>query len=1137
MSSFGSLGNKVNLAMRHSIYHITILLALVCPLQASTLYQLAPASAVAAWSAPNASGVSVSAGGQDTVTWTYDKVKSGAIFRSLLAQPATIPAGIQRISFWVQGHGAIVKPIVTDARGQDFIYQTHQQGDGWRYASTLLINPYNGGRIGNSDIATFNGDGVPKAPLSFKGLEITTGSLSSDSISVRDIAFDLSKQSDPFAQWSLNNRCLKSIVPGAEEPFLLTTDLCRDSGRFQILWRAYDLSETRLLWQGQQDINYDPDHPAAVPGDRVRIPVLTPGTYSLKVSVIDRDADPTDIGARRDSSYRLHILRGEQIDPPLPAGTRPVGTLIGFNPQKAALVYLSKEPKVVTVRFWKPIAAGPYTWTYWWRAGAKPETGPTAAIDFGGKPFVDEAVTLANWDGAANPMASFGAQIASSAGVIERTQTSIGVAQDLPAAPLALSAAALSRDEVVKKYGNLVTVGNFAEDIFDCSQKDFETQVESLRNAGYNCYIFRLLWRRLNPLPGVGDFSILDQRVAYLDKIGMPYILQVNWSFTDQPDWLDFNVMEDQSAETNVWQGQAQLPSPSDQKLRAGISGLIHLLQAHYIADKNLIAYEFLGVGCDWLQPDAPYLGVTVDYSPSARTAFQRYLRDVKGETIATLNTRYGSSYKSLADVPLPSPNFTPDPDFSPQWRDFMNFKHWFSTDYIEFLARTVRSMDQRRYISLYAMGGVWMPLDIVKKEGISLANGGGEGEHQPIPRYSHEYQHGIADRSESVSCEFSSEFRLDSVIFNMLSIGGLGTSINNFFRGGSPVYTGDDGARQMAYWQTWMKILDELKDAKPTFDDVAMLASPDSLFYQDRTIFGDVAWYPEWEQGKKIANEENLRPYWVYEEDIPLSLPGKRLAVLIGQYSRIVEPVTIPRLVDYVKQGGVLVIDLTSGDRVPDPSGKPYELWRALGLPTPQSSPGMFDETATRYYAQIADGSGIGTAGGTIAFDDSVNFASSIPGATPLFKDSNGRIVCWQFHLGSGSIIAFPGKLNYPKSAPFLGALYRKLGGRVPVTPSLPEIKTEWLTMSTAKYLVAHRYLGQGYIGDASADARIRALGVQSGTIALNALNAGTYKVECLTGPTVTPLTATADELHAAGVPFTLHCGETAVWRITAVH
>jgi len=33
--------------------------------------------------------------------------------------------------------------------GQEFVYATRSQGEGWRYVSTLLIDPYNGGRIGN----------------------------------------------------------------------------------------------------------------------------------------------------------------------------------------------------------------------------------------------------------------------------------------------------------------------------------------------------------------------------------------------------------------------------------------------------------------------------------------------------------------------------------------------------------------------------------------------------------------------------------------------------------------------------------------------------------------------------------------------------------------------------------------------------------------------------------------------------------------------------------------------------------------------------------------------------------------------------------------------------------------------------
>lgn len=1122
--------------MRYTIHILIAIIATTASAIASPLYQLLPADA--AWRLPEVTGVVMSTPTPGSTTWTYDNFTSGTTFRGLLKQPVPLPPGVQHIAFWVQGRDVAVRPIVVDAHGEEFVYATRSQGNGDRFCTTLLIDPYGGRPINNRDIASHSGgdnDGIPEPPLALKGLEIKTGALTSDTVTVDGIAFDLSKQSDVFAQWSLNDRTLKSIVPGAELPFLMASDLCRDSGHFRVLWRAYDLSETRLLWQGEQNLDYDPGHPAAQPADRVRIPVLTPGSYSLKVSVIDRDADAGDIGARRDLAYRLHILRGAQIAPPLPANTRPLGTLIGFNSLKGSRVYLSKEPKVVTVRFWKPDGPGPYTWTYWRRDGSTPQAGLVAPLDFGAQSYVDKPVTLAGWDGVQSPVATFGVQISSGAGSIERAETTFGIAQDMPVNPLQISAAALSRDDVVKKYGNLVTVGNFDHEIYDCGEKDFEDHVDNLRDAGYNCYILRLTWRRLNPLPGVMDFSVLDQRIAYLDKIGMPYLLQINWSFTDQPDWLDVDLMEDQSGDTQVWDAKGVLPTAADTKLRAGIAALIHGLQGRYLADKNLIGYEFLGVGCDWLLPDAPYLGVTVDYSPAARAAFQRYLRDTKGQTLASLNARYGTSYTVFSDVPLPSPNFTPDPDFSPRWRDFMDFKRWFSTDYITFLANTVRAMDQRRAISLYAMGGVWMPLDLCKMQGVYLANGGAEGEHQPIPRFSREYLHGMSDRSESVSCEFGSEIRVDSDIFNMLSMGGLGTSINNFCRAGSKLYTGASGAAQMAYWRKWTAILAELKDSKPAIDDVAIVASPDLLFYDARTIFGDVAWFPEWEQGRKIANEENLRPQWVYEEDLPIALPGKRLAVLLGQYGRIVEAATIQRLVDYVKRGGVLVMDIASGSQIPDPAAKPFALWRALGLPAPDATTASFDANAAKYQAPVIDGAGFWPKDGPIVFDGQPRFDQSLPGGTPLLKDTNGRVVCWQVHVGAGTVIVFPGRLNYPKSAPFLGALYAQLGGRVPVTPSQPEIKTEWLSTQSAHYLVAHRYLGQGYMGDASSDAAIRALGTQSGVIALNVLAPGSYKVECLTDPKTAPFSSTADVLSATGIPFTLHRGETAVWRVSA--
>lgn len=1118
--------------------------ALVCalsipasPLVAGPLYRVVPQGSAAVWRAPSNADVTAAASDATTQSWTFSGIKGGTAFRCLLSSPVSVPVGTQHIAFWLSARDITVKPIVTDASGEEFLYGTRSQGNGWRYVSTLLIDPYGGGAINQREIASHgggDGNGIPNWPLTLKGFEVTSGALTSDTFSVRDLAFDMSKQGDAFGQWGLDGRYLKTLVPGAEQPFVFASDLFRESGKYHVIWRAYDLSETRLMWQGEKDYDYDSDHPGVAPADRVQFPVGTLGTYVLRVSVIDREAGPTDLDARHDVTYRLHILRGMAPSPPVADGTRPLATLLSINPTRHSLVYAASEPKVVTVRIWKPTPVVATTWNYWWRQGDKSVTGTPSPVVFGAAPYVDQAVTLTGWDGAANPTVIFGAQVTPTGAPMERREVTVGVETPAVVDPLKVSAAALTHDDVVAKYGNLHTIGNMDHEIFDITEPQFEKYVDELQAAGYNTFIFRLSWRRLNPLPGVGDFRVLDQRVAYLDKKQMPYMLQINWGFADQPDWLDYDLMEDQSGDTQVWGGDGKLPTASDPKLRAGIRSLITLLSSHYLADKNFIAYEFLGIGCDWLQPDAPYMGITIDFSPAARGAFQRYLKDTKGYTLASINSRYGTSYTSFADIPLPSPNFTGQPDFTPQWRDFMQFKYWFPADYINYVAQTVRALDAKRYISLYAMGGVWMPLASFKALGIQMANGGGENEHQPAPRYSHEMLYGLTDRTESVSCEFSSEIRLDSVAFNMLTMGGLGTSINNFWRPDIPVYAGPDGERQKAYTQKWFKVLDELKDSKAVVDDVAIVCSPDDLMYNTRTIFGDVAWFPDWALGRKIYHDENLRPQWVYEDDITRGLPGKRLAVFVSPNSHIVEPGTIPLLVDYVKRGGSIVIDLNSGSQTPTPGCKPYMLWKALGLATPDVNPAVFSTKSMRYQTTIATTGTFWPANGTIVFNDPVYFCDAIPGGKPLLKDAEGRVFCWEFKVGTGTVYAFPGNFDYDKSAPFIGALYAKLGGKVPITVREPEIKTAWLKTANARYLVVHRYLTGGYLGDHAADARIRAMGSVTGNIAINDLPAGRYTVTTVIAPKASASFDASDaELKAKGIGYDLCRGETAVYRI----
>lgn len=166
-------------------------------------------------------------------------------------------------------------------------------------------------------------------------------------------------------------------------------------------------------------------------------------------------------------------------------------------------------------------------------------------------------------------------------------------------------------------------------------------------------------------------------------------------------------------------------PSLWGPKSRKHFAGVIRAIGERYLNSPDVVSWAFLYQHIEVTIHDRVGKQIHLyDYSPWAEENFRRYLREVRGYSLAELNRRYGTGFADWSEVGQPKPKV--GIDVSPRWNDFQDFRIYSIRDIFEFVFRTVKEMDPDRKKMQFTFNPIFSE-DLCVKYGVVFDSTGSE--------------------------------------------------------------------------------------------------------------------------------------------------------------------------------------------------------------------------------------------------------------------------------------------------------------------------------------------------------------------------------------------------------------------------
>lgn len=632
-------------------------------------------------------------------------------------------------------------------------------------------------------------------------------------------------------------------------------------------------------------------------------------------------------------------------------------------------------------------------------------------------------------------------------------------------------------------------------------------------------------WGDVEPLPGVYQFDLIEERLAALAKAGKRAFISP-WVVGDSlPEWTWYDACLNQqgTARFAVMQGSTYV-SPSSALYRDNQKQFIAEFVRHFRGNPTVLGYYFPHNGAEGFYP---YLGdpkLVPDYSESARTAFQAYLREDRELSLGDLNARYSTKFKSWEELECPLPDFESSLDLRPVWQDFMSFQqHVVNTSLARTIA-TVRREDPDRPLIQYALwgfGAIGQFISGFRENNVVLGNGGSD---VPVAAtlMSVAKNDGVTVMGESTHTPpFAAALNLSS--FNTLANGRF-QAFDLCWNHLAHRYAGDSEIDRLLdyyrYWQT--NLIPELSGTTPVGKGGAVLFSPTSQILRTR-FFSALGWSTNAELAALYSSFQQARwiPTWISEENSDLS----RFPVIWDTGIAKLGGLEKQRIMRYVNEGGNFITSLST-DAVPStPAGEPFELFRDLGFEFVQKKPLNGVEVTLQIDSPF------GLSGQVIKLKRCWPFSVVPKNAEVLAKDLKGRALLVRLPLGTGTIFVAAGELDLRDAPHLFASLRDSLDGRSPLSVSKPEVWSSLLRDSQTSYvaLLSRPEALKPYMNVRESE---RLLPESAGTWTLDDLAADTlYQITDLVSE-MNPITRTGAEIRE-GLPFLLKRGGMAVYKI----
>ncbi len=500
----------------------------------------------------------------------------------------------------------------------------------------------------------------------------------------------------------------------------------------------------------------------------------------------------------------------------------------------------------------------------------------------------------------------------------------------------------MSVDDIIKHKGTIFSA-DATQSLTGRGKQPGEAYFKKIKAAGGEMLMSFLRYSDFEPLPGVYNFEYFDHMVKYAGRYGLGLEAGL-W-------WWDFN------GPTQYWLKDERIRQ-RDGSVGKGKKGVFSVhsrkFNRHAVMATELLIKRYKDCPEIWFWHPHPYGGVDhdgegiYDFHPDTLKDWAAYLQKKYG-SIKKLNKVYNSQYKDWKSVPVPAPLYEEldkKKDFAamiqvvdtrPQWIDWLDFYHRGLLDFRVNMMKLVRKYDKKRGISgVNATGGVGKAdLTFAKlKEYDAFYGDQGLNILHHVRRLVAKRRYGLRLRHEDIAPVtigrrgLTEATAIDRSNWDAFQICVLGASHFNYV---FTTWTNSPFWNLLFANPRAQKLVKESNRAKLVTRPVGYLHSFTTDRFAGKYNYQNIPIARWWVMNG--FSEAMLYPgnfFEMFSDGCDLK-ELKKMKVVIDDGSTVLTEKAEDALVDYVKNGGKLVLFVSSGQRTFGKDGE-YSLLHRLG-------------------------------------------------------------------------------------------------------------------------------------------------------------------------------------------------------------
>jgi len=855
--------------------------------------------------------------------------------------------------------GVVLRLILKDAEGREYLYDlesarlshriqyfpNNQRPRPIRLSATGLGRPVVFPKAAaNIRAVDAENRAAPQAPLSLVGLDIESlayrppadGSHPPIMVSLGDFTFTHLRWRDSKFYYSIaDEERFGELDP---VPFLALGNLGPPAYGQDIAlsWEVRDRYDGQPFLAGEKKFAFDPADSAQALSflQGIEIPVREKGTYWVRVKR-KWSRTPALIPERiEEFDFRIDVVRGDTAKKrkTLSATDPRPGSLIVIGPERDSFIFAANQ-RSLGVEFTLPSEPAE---ELTWKTEILPVNADQVLKSTKGSLTADARQTTLDLGDLPPGAYRVRAEVLKGDGVLDRVERIIGLTGEQKADG-AIPANIPSWQDLLARDRSLIyfmPTGHWDKDDANERWELLKGYLDRASTISPDMeYLMR--WRDVEVLPGVYDWTEVDRVLNYAAEKGVTALL---WPSIvgAEPEWLPALFEEPRNAEGKIFNAMpytfhgGRLNVWHADPIRNAALRFLAAVAARYRTHPAVHGYYVLTEH----PSDIPTAGWYVGGSPETLEKFRADCRKRFG-SLKTLNARWSTSYGDWREIGVPPADATARHEL-----DWYIFLRDGIGQYLVDAARSIRNVDDHRIIQVYGDGADDRFTEEFLKLGTMTADGGSQ-----YPETFGGPAMGIADmgiqrRPEEVSVgNWSAMFptQLDATLFTMM-LGGGGNAHCKMFL---PVNRSLEELRKAPHsldrFEKFIPIWNELRQTEilprqvyTLFDRNAQLMDAGLKFHGD-----------DW--GTKICMKAGLLSPWV---PIDLAVKGR---MLVLPRAKNYEKHIIDRIVEYVEQGGTLVMSADAGRHSPDLPDEDWILLRRLGFQAPAAaeSNGGYIETS----------------------------------------------------------------------------------------------------------------------------------------------------------------------------------------------